>query len=188
MIALRDGMPLVTLPDGRSTTFDKHWVVSSLRSAAERAGYRRWWLAEHIAESVSVYLNRDFGENCVGIANLQEAVLEVLESLGFHDVAEHFRLPDPPVRLSLADLVREAGAGYELAFFRLLEKRLERVTVSHSERLEIHDLSDCLRLLTRRRKRFKREGLRDEIVLFIRQYGQAAGSGHREEPLEIQLS
>jgi len=186
MIALRDGMPLVALPDGRSTTYDKAWITASLRTAAEHAGYHRWWLAEHIAESVSVYLKRDFGGNCVDLVKLQEAVLEVLGSLGFQDVAGHFKLPDPPVRLSLADLVREAGDGYELAFFGLLGQRLRRVTDSHAARLEIRDLADCLRLLGQRRRRA--QGLREEIVGFIRQHGNAAGHVRHGEPLEIQLS
>ena len=186
MIALSDGMPLVALPDGRNTAFDKRWITSSISNAAEHAGYSRWWLAEHIAESVSVYLKRDFAANSVAIPNLQEAVLGVLQSLGFHDVAEHFILPDPPVRLSLTELAREAGEGYELAFFGLLGDRLQNATGSHAARLEIHDLSGCVRLLGNRRNRAR--VLREEIVDFIRQHGQAAGHCRAGVPLEIQLS
>jgi hypothetical protein len=186
MIALSDGMPLVALPDGRNTTFDKRWITSSIRSAAEHAGYSRWWLAEHIAESVSIYLKRDFVANSVEIPNLQSAVLSVLESLGFNDVAEHFRLPDPPVRLSLTEIAREAGEGYELAFFGLLGNRLQSVAESHAARLEILDLTGCVRLLGNRR--YRARILREEIVDFIRQHGQAAGNTRTGEPLEIQLS
>jgi len=149
MIALRDGLPLIALPDGRNTSFDKRWVTASLQKAAEQAGYHRWWLAEHIAESVAVYLKRDYEENCVPVISLQAAVLDVLENLGFSDVAGYFRLPDPPLNLSLVDLVREAGDGY---------------------------------------KRNRREVLREEIVSFIRQHGQAVVSTRQKEPLEIQLS
>ena len=188
MIALRDGMPLVSLLDGRNTAFDKRWITSSLRDAAEHAGYHRWWLAEHIAESVSVYLKRDCDENCVPVTSLQAAVLDVLENLGFSDVAGHFRLPDPPVSLSLADLVREAGEGYELAFFGLLANRLQSVADSHAVRLEICGLGDCLRLLGRRAKRLRRTGLRDEIVTFIRQHGKSVSTTRPDAPLEIQLS
>jgi len=188
MIALRDGMPLILLPDGRNSGFDKRWITASLRKAAEHAGYHRWWLAEHIAESVSVYLQRDCDENSVPVISLQAAVLDVLENLGFPDVAAHFQLPEPPVNLSLADLVREAGEGYELAFFGLLGNLLQSVAGSHAARLEIHDLSDCLRLLGRKARRSRREGLREEIVSFIRQHGHAAGTSRRKEPLEIQLS
>jgi len=121
----------------------------------------------------------------VEIPNLTEAVLHVLDSLGFHDVAMHFRLPDPPVSLSLTELAREAGDGYELAFFGLLGERLQRAASSRAARLEIHDLSGCVRLMGRRRSV---QGLREEIVGFIRQHGQAAGESRLGEPLEIQLS
>ncbi len=186
MIALCDGMPLVTLPDGTSATFDKHWITASIRIAAEQAGYHRWWLAEHIAESVAVYLQRDFTANIVDIPNLQDAVLNVLQSLGFHDIASHFRLPDPPVRLSLKEIAHEAGDGYELAFFGLLGDRLQHVAGSHAMRLEIHDLSGCVRLMGKRGRLV--QTLREEIVGFIRQYGEAAGQSRQGEPLEIQLS
>jgi len=188
MIALLDGMPLVTLPDGRSTTFDKRWIMGSIMNAAETAGYHRWWLAEHIAESVSVYLHRDFQGNTVEIPSLMEAVLHVLDSLGFHDVAMQFRLPDPPVCLSLTELAREAGDGYELAFFGLLGERLQRAASSRSARLEIHGLSGCVRLIGTGRRRRNVQRLREEIVGFIRQHGQVAGESRLGEPLEIQLS
>jgi len=186
MIALRDGMPLVSLPDGRSVLFDKRWITASILSAAESAGYHRWWLADHIAESVTVYLQRDFEQNAVEIPNLTDAVIHVLETLGFPDVAERFQLPEPPVSLSLTDLAREAGDGYELAFFGLLGERLQRAANSHSTRLEIHDLSGCVRLMGRRSRSIR--NLREEIVGFIRQHGQVAGQSRLGEPLEIQLS
>jgi hypothetical protein len=186
MIAFLDGLPLVTLPDGRNTLFDKRWITASILSAAQEAGHHRWWLAEHIAESVSVYLQRDFEANNVAIPSLSEAVLHVLESLGFHDVAEKFHLPDPPVSLSLTDLAREAGDGYELAFFGLLGERLQRAANSRSTRVDIHDLSGCVRLMGKRRRSV--QNLRAEIVGFIRQHGQAAGESRLGETLEIQLS
>lgn len=191
MIALLDGMPLIELPDGRNTSFDKRWITTSLLKAAERAGYQRWWLAEHIAESVSVYLQRDFEENCVDIESLQAAVLDILETLGFSDVGGHFNLPPPPLSLSLAELVREAGDGYELAFFGLLGNRLQSVAGSRVARLEIRDLSDCLLLLGKKKGRTTRPmraGLRDEIVSFIRQQSVSVSVTRHGEPLEIQLS
>jgi hypothetical protein len=187
MIAFLDGMPLVALPNGRNTTFDKRWVTDSLRQAAHEAGHHQWWLAEHIAESLSVYLKRDFDENLVPVINLQEAVLDVLQNLGFEDVAGHFQLSDPPVRLSLKELALEAGEGYELAFFGILGDHLQRVSRSRSLRLEIYDLPDCLRMLSGNRRRGHREVLREEIVDFVREYGHAAGTHRQEKALEIQL-
>lgn len=185
MIALLDGMPLVSLPDGRNCLFDKCWVTAAIAAAAERAGHHRWWLSGHIAESVSLYLHRDFPGSCVCLPELSEAVFRVLTTLGFDDVADAFLLPEPPVVLSLSELARQAGEGYELAFFGLLGDRLRSAAGSRTSRLEIRDLPGCLRLMGRRRGHIR--GLRSEIVGFIRQYGEQA-VGSRGEPLEIQLS
>lgn len=187
MISLLDGMPLVRLRDGRNTAFDKRWITAAIRAAAEHAGYHRWHLAEEIAESVSSYLRRDFTANFVEIPNISEAILGVLASLGFRDVADFFHLPDPPVRLSLDELAREAGDGYELAFFGLLESRLRNIAESDAVRLEIRDLSPCLRLLSTKRRK-QRDGLRGEIIEFIRRFGCMAGSHRGAEPLEIRVS
>ena len=67
-----------------------------------------------------------------------------------------------------------------------LGDRLQRVTGSHAARLEIHDLTGCVRLMGKRRKSV--QTLREEIVGFIRQYGAASGKSRQGEPLEIQLS
>jgi hypothetical protein len=186
MIALLDGMPLVSLPDGRTCLFDKHWITSSIATAAERAGHHRWSLAGHIAESVALYLHKDFESSRVELPELSEAVSKVLTTLGFDDVADTFVLPDPPVVLSLTDLARKAGEGYELAFFGLLGESLRSAAGSNAARLEIRDLPGCLRLMGRRRGEIR--GLRREIVGFIRQYGESAGGERGGEPLEIQLS
>ena len=186
MIALLDGLPMVQLPDGRSVLYDKKWIISSLRNAAERVGLRNWWLSEHIAESVTLYLRRDFESNSVGIPSLESAVHEVLGTLGFPEIAGEFHLPEPPIHLSLAEIAREAGDGYELAFFGLLGDRLQRVAGSHTARLEIHDLSGCVRLMGKRRRSL--QILREEIVGFIRQYGASSGQSRPGKPLEIQLS
>ena len=113
-------------------------------------------------------------------------MLEVLQSLGFEDVAGHYRLPDPPVRLSLRELAREAGDNYELAFFGLLGERLRGLAISPAEYIEIRDLTECLRLLEGRRKRA--QGLREEIVAFIRKQGEYSGESRQGAPLQIQLS
>jgi hypothetical protein len=186
MIALIDGMPLVSLPDGSNCLFDKRWIIDSIQLAAERSGHGRWWLAGHIAESVALYLHEDFEGSAVKIPELQDAVIRVLSTLGFGDIAEAFELTDPPEVLSLADLARQAGTGYELAFFGLLGDRMRRLAESKAARLEIRDLSGCVRMIGKRRGTVR--GLREEIVGFIRHLGEAAGKDRSGVALEIQLS
>jgi len=186
MIALIDGMPMVSLPDGGTRLFDKRWIIDSIQIAAERAGHGRWWLAGHIAESVALYLRDDFDGAAVNARELTSAVVRVLETLGFSEIGASFELMDPPEVLSLSEIATQAGDGYELAFFGLLGDRMRRLARTKASRLEIRDLSGCVRMIGKRRGTVR--GLREEIVGFIRDIGEAAGKNRSGMALEIQLS
>jgi len=56
MIALRDSLPLLRHGDGEFCAIRREWLSLCLYRAAEKAGYSRWWLAEHVAASAVCYL------------------------------------------------------------------------------------------------------------------------------------
>jgi len=109
MIALRNNLPLVCFPDGQVFPFERNWLAGSLTRAAEQAGYKKWWLAPHVLESVTTYFEQDFSENTVTIQGLEKAVQSVLQVIGYADVAGCFRATPPPARISLEELARDAG-------------------------------------------------------------------------------
>lgn len=184
MIALRDGLPLVRFHDGSVIAFERRWLASALVRAAEAAGYKKWWLADHVTESVTSYLEQDFDEHVVTIPRIEKAVQSVLQVIGYSDVARFFRTMPPPVRISLEELARDAGEGYELLFFELLRARLREVAGSEAEQVEFCDLHLCVKRL-RAAKNWRRDcsGLQGEIVSFIR--GELRG---RDKDLHLQLS
>ena len=184
MIALHDNLPLVRFPDGQIMAFQRAWLALSLARAAENAGYKKWWLSTHVMESVTSYFEQDFGESTVTINGLEKAVQSVLQVIGYGDVADHFRACPPPARISLEQLARDAGHGYELVFFDLLRLRVREAIEAKVERLEISDAHNGVKLL-RAAKTWRRDcsGLLEEIVTFVR--GEATSAGAE---LEMQLS
>ena len=77
---------------------------------------------------------------------------------------------------SLVELAREAGTGYELAFFDMLGRRIQELCRAQSTCFELLGLEPCVKLL-RARKSWSRDcdALRIEIVSFAReQTGTAA--------------
>lgn len=169
MIAFRDNLPVVRFEDGLVFAFERSWLCGVLARAANRAGYRNWWLAEHVTESVTNYLEQDFEDTVIGEAHLEKAVRSVLELIGYGDVAAQFRVEPPPARISLEDLARDAGNGYELAFFDLLRGRLREALSGRAARLEICDVHRGIKLL-RCAKSWRRDcsGLLEEVVGFVR--------------------
>jgi hypothetical protein len=170
MIALPDNTPLVQFEGGQVCAFERQWLVRSLERAARKAGYPQWWLAEHVAESVSTYLQFDGQENVVAVPRLTQAVQAALQVIGYAEVANHFVPGPPPHRISLWELARAAGSGYELAFFELLGRTIQETVSSKVSHFELIGLERCVKQL-RGKKLWSRDcdALRAEIVNFVRE-------------------
>jgi hypothetical protein len=177
MIAPRDEMPLVQFESGEVSAFDPSWLTRRLIHAAEKAGYPQWWLAEHVAASVSNYLRYRYAGNVLTAPRLADAVSSVLQVIGYAEVASHFDAGPPPARISLLELAKKAGSGYELAFFELLGRAMQQLLATRAAYFELFDLELCVKEL-RARKVWARDchALREEIVSFLRD--QLAAAAH----------
>ena len=177
MIAPRDEMPLVQFEGGEISAFDAAWLTRRLVSAAAKAGYPQWWLAEHVAASVSNYLRHRYAGNVLTAPRLADAVASALQVIGYAEVASHFEPGPPPARVSLLELAKKAGNGYELAFFELLKRVMHQLLANRAAYFEFFDLELCVKEL-RARKVWARDcqDLREEIIAFLRE--QVGGAAH----------
>jgi hypothetical protein len=110
----------------------------------------------------------------------------VLQVIGYSDVARCFQTLPPPVKISLSDLARRAGNGFELVFFELLRTRLRDIPDSAAQQVELSDLHACVKLL-RGAKVWRSDcaELTGEIVQFVR--SELDQSSRREE-LNLRLA
>jgi hypothetical protein len=170
MIALRDDLPLIQLRDGLAVAFERDWLIRALARAALHAGYPHWWLAEHVAESVTEYLRQQRETTILPVEQMAEAVRSALRVIGYGEVADRFHPGRPKMRISLLELARDAGTGYELAFFDMLGRRIQETVGGDGCEFELQGLDPCVRKL-RGRKVWSRDcdSLRDEIILFTRE-------------------
>ena len=176
MIALLDDLPLVRLADGSTAPFEHGWLLRGLTIAARKAGYPQWWLAEHVAASVTEFLRTQNETTVLSVEELARSVRQVLQVIGYAEVGRHFEVGRPVVKISLVELAQAAGAGYELAFFDLLGRRLGEVMKHDGGCFELFGLLRCVRML-RGKKTWSRdcETLRDEIVTFTREHTEGVG-------------
>ena len=171
MIAFPNELPLIRLGNGEIVPFEADWLAQSLSGAARKAGLVKWWLAPHVTASVTEYLRTENEAPVIEVGRLEQAVRSVLQCIGYSEVSSHFQIGQPMVNISLIDLAREAGTGYELAFFELLARRLTDAFASRTPHFRLIGLHACVKLL-RARKIWSRDcdQLQAEIVLFARQH------------------
>ena len=170
MIAFPNDLPLIRIDNGDAIPFDPEWLMHALSSAARKAGLQQWWLAPHVTASVTEYLRADHDAPVIESGRLDQAVQSVLQVIGYPEVGRHFAVGRPVLAISLVDLVREAGHGYELAFFDLLSRRLHEALASQTPHFQLIGLEPCVKLL-RARKLWcpDCDRLQAEIVSFTRE-------------------
>ena len=186
MIALADGMPLVKLNGGRVVAFQRDWIVRALARAAFKAGYQKWWMAEILADALTFHLTHHFEANAITVPQLVNVIQQVLQVTGYAEISIFFDPGLPGEQLNLAELAREAGSGYELAFFNQLRDRLQSLIGTGTTEVDLVGLSSCVKQL-RARKSWSRgcNDLQEEIVSFVRTQTQAAPAVTREISVQV---
>src|SRR5436305_2945921 len=169
MVAFKEEFPYLRTDTGQLFEFNRDWLHAAITRAAHEAGYPSWWLTDHVTESIAFYLHLRNDENVVAFTQLSQTVRYVLRAIGYKEIVPFFEPAPPPISISLLDIAYHAGAGYELAFFDLLEKRINNLIEIGADNLQLCSLQPCVKQLrgvntcTRSCDR-----LREEIVCFVR--------------------
>lgn len=170
MIAFRNQIPPIVLANGRVITFEREWLIRALNVAAQRAGYAKWWLAPHVAESLHVWMEGLRDVPAMPVAQFTRAVRAALQVIGYAEVGERFEASSPFARISLVEVAQDAGNGFELAFFGALHLRLREVMEMGGTYCELVGLEPCVKLLSKRKSWCREcDALQAEIVLFARE-------------------
>jgi hypothetical protein len=170
MVAFKEEFPYLRTDSGQLFEFNRDWLHAAITRAADEAGYPSWWLTDHVTESIAFYLRLRNDENVVAFSQLSQTVRYVLKVIGYKEIVPHFAPAPPPISISLLDIAHEAGTGYELAFFDLLEKRINMLIETGVDDLQLCSLQSCVKHL-RGVKAWTRacDALREEIVCFVRE-------------------
>jgi hypothetical protein len=170
MVAFKEEFPYLRCESGQLFEFSRDWLHAALTRAADEAGYPSWWLTDHVTESIAFYLRLRTDESVIAFSQLSQTVRYVLKVIGYKEIVPFFRPSPPPISISLVDLAHEAGTGYELVFFDLLEKRIQSLVETGVDHLHLCSLHVAIKHL-QRTKMWTRacDSLCQEVVCFIRE-------------------
>ncbi|MGI9239217.1 MAG: hypothetical protein ACR2RV_00360, partial [Verrucomicrobiales bacterium] len=169
MICLPSQLPLLRFGNFEVVQYDARWLEDSIMAAAERAGHEDWWIATDIAKGIIEYLRQRYPSNTISVEELYEKISRALDVLGWDDVAAELQVGPPPLRISLAEIAKEAGDGFELAFFQLLRERLAETCVTGAQQVQCYGLKPGVKILRRARRWGGRcQILAEEIAEFLR--------------------
>lgn len=169
MIALPQALPFIRIGSASLALCQKDWITETLTNATQGTDVPTW-LAEDISRGVERFLANHYKGTVIDSDELFARIEKTLAKFGLTDVALNIDKTPPPVRISLSELARRAGTGYELVFFQLLQEQLQSATYGGVSRVECHGIKPCVKRLVATKKWSKRcESLHEEISDFLDQ-------------------
>src|SRR5436190_19479027 len=90
MVAFKEEFPYLRCDSGQLFEFDQAWLRAAITRAANDAGYPKWWLTDHVTESIAFYLRLRNDESVGPFDQLSQTVRYVLKVIGYKEIVTYF--------------------------------------------------------------------------------------------------
>ncbi|MDB6135489.1 MAG: hypothetical protein JWM59_3732 [Verrucomicrobiales bacterium] len=168
MIALPSQLPLLRVGRYEVAAYSQDWLEENIQCAAQAAGERNWLFTEDIAFSLLVHLRGHFAGSAITLEELTGKIRALFEKIGLGEIGQCVDLVPPALSFSLDDLAREAGEGFELRFFQLLDTRIRELAALRAPCVSLTATRQGVkRLCAAKTWNQTCRGLENEIMLFL---------------------
>ena len=117
-------MPVLKVGEYQISNYDTHWIRCAIEHAAERANQPHFIFIDDIYNGIIHYLEHKCPLSLLLIEDLYERISHTLKRIGCESIANALQIECPPITISLERTAKEAGNGYELAFYQILHTEM----------------------------------------------------------------
>lgn len=186
MICIVGNRPVLQVGRQQVTGYGNAWLRQSIMRGAEAAEREDFPFIDDLMEGILHYLEHKCPLRVLTIEELHARVRRMLERIGCDAIAQTLPLLAPPVTISLEQAAREAGNGFELAFFNKIHDEIEDLRIHGVEELRFTDTRNCVKLLRGVNQwNHPCERLHDEIITFLKTHGHSTLPTPKEIRLEL---
>jgi len=186
VISLIGTRPAIQVGRHQVIHYDTSWLGVALRRAAAAADRPDFPFVDEIRLGIEQYLETKCPLRLLPLSDLYERMRHMLVRIGCESIADKLEPLAPPVTLSLVRCAKEAGNGFELAFFSHLRDELAHLRESGAEDIRFTGLRDAARLLTGTEKW---DGRCEQMLFEIRNFLGTLDreTRHFRRPLRLQV-
>jgi len=147
MISLPQQLPMIQIGPGQVAACDPDWLQNTLRGAARNVNVPDFF-ADDVVRGVVYFLRNSYRGTVIAVETLFDKIRASLNDVGLKEMSEKLATTAPPISISLTDIARRAGSGYELMFYRILAERFHAAAERDIEHLYCYGLRKCVKQLT----------------------------------------
>lgn len=146
MISLPQQLPMIQIGPGQVAACDPDWLQNTLRGAARNVNVPDFF-ADDIVRGVVYFLRNSYRGTVIAIETLFDKIRTSLNEVGLKEMSDKLATTPPPISISLTDIARRAGSGYELMFYQILAERFRMAAERGIEHLYCYGLRKCVKHL-----------------------------------------
>lgn len=175
MISFIGNRPALQIGRHQVIDYDTAWLDDALRRAALAAGLEDFPFVADIRGGVIQYLETKCPLKLLPIDELFDRMRKMLVTIGCGNIAGKLQPLAPPVTVSLVRAAKEAGSGFELAFFEMLRAELRELKQAGAEEIRFTGLRESSMILRGTEKWNKQcELLLTEVESFLQAWHRPA--------------
>ena len=152
MIAFQGNRPVIQVGRHQVADYDDRWLFDALEQAAAAADLADMPCLEEIGRGISLYLASKCPLRMLPVSQLRERVCNLLEQVGCASIARELRPFAPPVSISLIKTARQAGIGFELAFFEQIRTEVAELKREGAASIHFTQLREAVLIIADRRE------------------------------------
>lgn len=147
MICIVGNLPVLQVGRYQITGYNTQWIRQAIEQAAVRANQAEFAFTEDVYEGVIHYLEHKCTLRLLTLEDLYKRLSHMLSRIGYDSIANALEPIAPPVTISLERAARDAGNGYELAFFHELQTELLNLKATGASDVYFSHVEECVHIL-----------------------------------------
>jgi len=152
VIALIGNRPAIQVGRHQVHDYDTVWLGRALQRAAAAADLDDFPFLDEIRKGIEEYLETKCHLELLTLEALFLRMRTMLEKIGCGRIAEKLEPIAPPVTFSLEGPARDAGNGFELAFFEIIRTELTELRAAGTEEIHFTGIKESVLILRRSEK------------------------------------
>ena len=188
MICLVGKLPVLKVGRHQVSSYDTAWIDVALQRAAHSCDRADFPFINDIRDGILHYLEHKCPWRVLPLEDLFERMKRMLRRIGCDAIADNLKPLAPPITLSIARAAREAGNGFELAFYRKLQEEIDDLHARGAEGFHFTELRESARMLLGAAQWTSHcNRLHHEILAFLQDIAQQPVPENRRIQLTIDL-
>ncbi len=172
MICIAGNMPVLQVGEHQISNYDTYWIRRAIENASIRANQPQFSFLDDVYDGIVYYLENKCPLRLLAIEALYTRIRHTLKRIGCEAIANALEVECPPITISLERAAIEAGNGYELAFYQILQTEMMTLKKLGAREVFFSEMRESVLILKQAEKWFDDcDQLESDILLWLKNAG-----------------